>query len=85
LIPNVKNIKQLPVLWVKWIENAMSFISRCGMLLKVLDSCWALPKRVQKMPKDYWIASEHSLQGIGKLLGNAQLTQVPAGQMFLLA
>jgi hypothetical protein len=29
------------------------------------------------MPKEYWIVSGQFLQGTGKSLGNAQITQIP--------
>jgi hypothetical protein len=37
------------------------------------------------MAKGYWIASGQFLKGIRKPLGNAHRTQIPVGQMFLLA
>jgi hypothetical protein len=59
------------------------------MLLKVIGQSIGCTKRVYgshwEMRKGYWIASGHFLQGVGKLLGNAQITQIATGQMFLLA
>ncbi len=37
------------------------------------------------MPKGYWIAAGQFLKGIEKLLVNARIILIPAGQMFVLA
>ncbi len=54
--------------------------SHWEMLLKVIGQLLGTAKRVQKsrweMPKDHLIASGQSVEGIGKPLGNAQITAI---------
>jgi hypothetical protein len=50
------------------------------ILLKVIGQPLGTAKRVMEsrweMPKGYWIASRQFLEGIGKLLGNAQISAI---------
>jgi hypothetical protein len=50
------------------------------MLLNVIGQPLGTAKRVLEnrweMPKGYWIASGQFLEGIGKLLGNAQIPAI---------
>ncbi len=66
--------------------------SRWEMLLKVIWQPLGTAKRVLEsgweMPKGYWIAFGQFLEGIGKLLGNAQIpaiSQKETRQHFLVA
>ncbi len=56
--------------------------SHWEILLKVIGQQLGTAKRVfikknrWEMPKGYWIASGQFLEGIGKLLGNAQIPRI---------
>jgi hypothetical protein len=82
----LRNVKAL--LKGRWTEIARflpnarkcskAIVKPLGAIKKVWESRW-------KIPRGYWIASEQSLKAAGKPLGRAQITQIAAGLMFLLA